>query len=53
LTSAGYSRKLGRIVAFGYVKAQGPLDDDALQSARCEVDVAGTTYAATILPSAR
>ena len=53
LTSAGYSRKLGRIVAFGYVKAPSALDDETLRRARCEVDVAGTTFAATILLSAR
>ena len=52
-TSAGYSRKLGRIAAFGYVKAPGALDDDALRRARCEVDIAGTTFAATILLAAR
>ena len=50
LTSAGYSRKLGRIVAFGYVKSAAagtPLTDDAIRAARYEIDIAGVRYAAT------
>ncbi|MGE5172150.1 MAG: GcvT family protein, partial [Rudaea sp.] len=51
VTSAGYSRELGRSVAFGYVKALGPLDDDTLQGARYQIDIAGTTHPATLLRS--
>jgi 4-methylaminobutanoate oxidase (formaldehyde-forming) len=40
LTSAGYSRKLGCIVALGYVRA-ATLDDAALRAARIAADVAG------------
>jgi 4-methylaminobutanoate oxidase (formaldehyde-forming) len=41
LSSAGYSRAQGRIVAMGYVRTPAPLADDALLAARYKVDVAG------------
>jgi 4-methylaminobutanoate oxidase (formaldehyde-forming) len=47
VTSAGYSRKLARIVALGYARGAAPLDAAALASARFAVDVAGTHVAAT------
>jgi 4-methylaminobutanoate oxidase (formaldehyde-forming) len=47
ITSAGYSRKLGRAVAMGYARSDDPagLTDDAVLRARYEVDIAGETYA--------
>ncbi|HEX6793420.1 MAG TPA: FAD-dependent oxidoreductase [Casimicrobiaceae bacterium] len=48
ITSAGYSRKLGRIVGFGYVKSQEPLDDAAILAARYAIDAAGIECAATV-----
>ena len=47
LTSAGYSRALGRAVALGYARGDAPLGDAALLSARYEVDVAGERYSVT------
>jgi 4-methylaminobutanoate oxidase (formaldehyde-forming) len=47
ITSAGFSRKLGRVVALGYVRGTAPLDEAALAAARYAVDVAGTRVAAT------
>jgi 4-methylaminobutanoate oxidase (formaldehyde-forming) len=47
LTSAGYSRKLGRAVALGYTRAAEPLSDDALLDARYEVDIAGDAFCVT------
>jgi 4-methylaminobutanoate oxidase (formaldehyde-forming) len=45
LTSAGYSRKLGRAVALGYARGQAPLDDATILAARYEVDIAGERFA--------
>ncbi|HSC23668.1 MAG TPA: FAD-dependent oxidoreductase [Casimicrobiaceae bacterium] len=47
VTSAGYSGRLGRIVAFGYVKADVPLDDARILASRYTFDIAGTPCAAT------
>jgi 4-methylaminobutanoate oxidase (formaldehyde-forming) len=47
LTSAGYSRKLGRAVAMGYARADSPLTDEAILAARYVVDIAGDTWAVT------
>jgi 4-methylaminobutanoate oxidase (formaldehyde-forming) len=50
ITSAGYSRALGRAVALGYVRGPAgpaPLDDATLLGARYEVDLAGECVAAT------
>jgi glycine cleavage system aminomethyltransferase T len=47
LTSAGYSRRLGRAVALGYARAVAPLTDEALLAARYAVDIAGTLYGVT------
>jgi 4-methylaminobutanoate oxidase (formaldehyde-forming) len=50
LTSAGYSRKFGRAVALGYARAvpgAPALTDEAILSARYEVDVAGRAFAVT------
>ena len=49
VTSAGYSRMLGRIVAFGYVKSGdrgAPLTDTAVAAARYEIEIAGERFAA-------
>ncbi|HKU85477.1 MAG TPA: FAD-dependent oxidoreductase [Casimicrobiaceae bacterium] len=49
ITSAGYSRSLGRIVAMGYAKAADPqsaLTDAAIAAARYQVDIAGTLHEA-------
>ena len=48
ITSAGYSRSLGRIVAFGYVKSDAPLDDAAVLAARYAVDVGGVECTASV-----
>jgi 4-methylaminobutanoate oxidase (formaldehyde-forming) len=45
LTSAGYSRKLGRAVAMGYARSAEPLTDAAILAARYEVDIAGERFA--------
>jgi 4-methylaminobutanoate oxidase (formaldehyde-forming) len=47
ITSAGYSRRLGRAVAMGYARSDVPLTDGALLTARYQVDVAGVLFAAT------
>ena len=47
LTSAGYSRALGRAVAFGYARGDAPLTDAGLLASRYEVDIAGERFAAT------
>ena len=47
LTSAGYSRKHGRAVAMGYARGSEPLTDEAILSARYEIDIAGERFAAT------
>jgi len=47
LTSAGYSRKLGRAVAMGYARAETPLTDEAILSARYAIDIAGVTFPVT------
>jgi len=47
LTSAGYSRKLGRSVAMGYARGEAPLTDDVLLAAKFEVDIAGDISAVT------
>jgi len=50
LTSAGYSRKLGRAVALGYARGSPglpPLSDAAILAARYAVDLAGIEYATT------
>ena len=51
ITSAGYSRMLGRAVAMGYVRTESPLTDAALAAATWEADVAGDLHSLTpILP---
>jgi len=47
LTSAGYSRKYGRAVAMGYVRADRALGDEAWLAASYEIDIAGERFAAT------
>ena len=47
LTSAGYSRKLGRAVAMAYARSEAPLTDQAILSARYEVDIAGERFGVT------
>src|ERR1022692_1526303 len=47
LTSAGYSRKHGRALAMGYVRAGRPLGDDEWLAARYEIDIAGERFSAT------
>jgi len=51
LTSAAYSRTLGRAVAFGYAKSpdpSSPLTDSMIDEARYVIDIAGTRTAATV-----
>jgi glycine cleavage system aminomethyltransferase T len=47
LTSAGYSRKLGRAVAMGYARAASSVADDAMLTAKYAVDIAGKHFAVT------
>jgi glycine cleavage system aminomethyltransferase T len=47
LTSAGYSRKLGRAVAMGYARADAPLTDERVLGARYQVDIAGDLFTVT------
>lgn len=47
LTSAGYSRKLGRAVAMGYARSDTGLTDDSILRARFEVEVADERFAVT------
>jgi glycine cleavage system aminomethyltransferase T len=54
ITSAGYSRVLGRIVALGYAKSQqpdAPLSVAALRNARFAVDIAGTLACVAAQPA--
>ena len=51
LTSAGYSRKLGRAVAFGYAKSADAtiaLSDAMIDGARYAIDIAGKIHPATV-----
>jgi 4-methylaminobutanoate oxidase (formaldehyde-forming) len=50
LTSAGYSRKLGRAVAMGYARAEEGLTDEVVLAARYRVDIAGVLHAVTPQP---
>ena len=53
LTSAGYSRALGRSVAFGYARspdADTPLSDAMIDGARYAIDIAGRLHDATVHP---
>jgi len=47
LTSAGYSRKLGRAVALGYARSEIALTDAALLAATYDVDIAGALQRVT------
>jgi glycine cleavage system aminomethyltransferase T len=47
LTSAGYSRALGRVVAMGYARSTSDLSDDLLLAARYAVEIAGERFAVT------
>jgi len=47
LTSAGYSRALGRAIAFVYARGDAPLVDASLLAARYTIDIAGDCYTAT------
>ncbi len=47
LSSAGYSRRLGRTVAMGYARTTEGVDDSALLGASYAIDVAGEIFAAT------
>jgi 4-methylaminobutanoate oxidase (formaldehyde-forming) len=53
LTSAGYSRVLGRAVAMGYARTTRPLTAEALAAARFEVDIAGERFAVSPCPDGR
>jgi 4-methylaminobutanoate oxidase (formaldehyde-forming) len=46
LTSAGYSRALGRAVALGYARGAAPLEDATLLEARYDIDIAGERFLA-------
>ncbi len=47
ITSAGYSRRLGRAVAMGYARTDTPLSDATLAAATCQADIAGELYSLT------
>ena len=51
ITSGGFSRALGRAVAFGYAKspnADMPITDTMISNARYEIDIAGVVYGASV-----
>jgi 4-methylaminobutanoate oxidase (formaldehyde-forming) len=45
LTSAGFSRRLGRAVAMGYVRRDLAMPDEVLLAAKFEIDIAGLPFA--------
>ena len=47
MTSAGYSRKHGRVIAMAYVRTASPAADNLLRVSRFAVDVAGEMFAVT------
>jgi 4-methylaminobutanoate oxidase (formaldehyde-forming) len=47
LSSAGYSRKLGRAIAMGYVRSDAARSVETLLGASFEIDIAGSLFAAT------
>jgi 4-methylaminobutanoate oxidase (formaldehyde-forming) len=47
LSSAGYSRKLGRAIAMGYVRSIAARSTATLLGARFEIDIAGELFAVT------
>jgi glycine cleavage system aminomethyltransferase T/glycine/D-amino acid oxidase-like deaminating enzyme len=47
LTSTGYSRRHGRIVAMGYVRTGAPMSESTLLASRFAIDVAGELFAVT------
>jgi len=47
LTSTGYSRRFGRAVAMGYARSDAVLTDEAVISARYEIDIAGELHRVT------
>jgi 4-methylaminobutanoate oxidase (formaldehyde-forming) len=46
LSSTGFSRQAGRVVALGYVRMNEPVTDALLATSRCEIDIAGERFAA-------
>jgi glycine cleavage system aminomethyltransferase T/glycine/D-amino acid oxidase-like deaminating enzyme len=53
ITSAGYSRKLGRAVMMAYARSDHLDDAAALVRARWEIDIAGVRFAATVRTGTR
>jgi len=53
ITSAGYSRKLGRVVVMAYARSVHLDDAAAFARARWEIDIAGTRFAATMRTGTR
>jgi 4-methylaminobutanoate oxidase (formaldehyde-forming) len=51
VTSAGYSDRLGRAVAMGYVRGPGPIDRAYTLAGRYTIDISGEAFSAT--PCAR
>jgi glycine cleavage system aminomethyltransferase T len=47
LTSTGYSRKHGCIIAMGYARSDEVLSDQQLLAARYAIDIAGDIFAVT------
>jgi 4-methylaminobutanoate oxidase (formaldehyde-forming) len=47
LSSAGYSRRHGRVVAMGYVRTAVPMPEQALLASRFAIDMAGHTHTVT------
>ena len=47
LTSAGYSRKHGRVLAMGYARGDATLTDASLLGASYQIDIAGEHFAVT------
>jgi len=49
VSSAGYSRKLGRAIVMAYVRGTAPVTREHVLAGRYEIDIAGTRFAAAAL----
>jgi 4-methylaminobutanoate oxidase (formaldehyde-forming) len=49
VTSAGYSRKLGRAIVMAYVRGAAPVTRDHVLAGKYEIDIAGTRFSAAAL----
>jgi len=49
VTSAGYSRKLGRAIVMAYVRGAAPVTREHVLAGKYEIDIAGTRFSAAAL----